>query len=118
MRLPRERRLARSADFRRVREDGVSHRGKWLVLGVLRDSREPSFRVGFVTSRRVGGAVTRNLVRRRLRSVLSEVGDRILPGHLIVTVARPGSASVHRDVLGAEWQRLAAKAGLLRPKSG
>jgi len=115
MRLPRDHRLTRSVDFRRVREEGVSFGSKWLVLGVLRDPQEVRFRVGFITSRRVGGAVVRNLIRRRLRSVISEVGDRIIPGHLIVTVARPAASSVHRDVLCAEWKRLATRAGLLRP---
>ncbi len=116
MRLSRDRRLARSADFRRVREKGRSQHGKFLILGVLRDENIPQFKVGFITTRRLGNAVRRNLVRRRLRSVVTELGGRIRPGHLVVTVARPASADASREALLREWHTLARRAGILLPE--
>ena len=45
-------------------------RGGLLMLGVLAVADEEKFRVGLVTSRRVGGATVRNRVRRRLREIV------------------------------------------------
>jgi len=115
MRLSRQRRLTRSSDFRRVREGGKSQGGRLLVLGVLPDESVPGVKIGLITTKRLGPAVTRNLIRRRLRSVVSELGDQLLPGHLIVTVARPLAAQVSREALLKEWRWLARRAGILRP---
>ena len=114
MRLSRQRRLTRSSDFRQVREAGKSHGGRLLILGVLADEAVPGIKVGLITTKRLGPAVTRNLVRRRLRSVVSELGDLLLPGHLIVTVARPLAAKASREALLKEWKWLARRAGILR----
>jgi ribonuclease P protein component len=115
MRLSRHRRLTRSADFRRVREKGSSQGGRLLVLGVLRDESVPDLKAGFITTKRLGNAVIRNLVRRRMRTVVTELGDLLLPGYLLVTVARPAAAQATREALLKEWKWLARKAGLLRP---
>lgn len=114
MRLSRQKRLTRSADFRRVRERGRSQAGRLLILGVLPEESEPAIKVGFITTKRLGPAVTRNLVRRRLRSVVTEIGDDLTPGHLIVTVARPLAATASREALLKEWKWLARRAGILR----
>ena len=69
--------------------------------------------MGFITTKRLGNAVIRNLVRRRLRTVLSEVGGELPSGYLIVTVARPAAALATREALLKEWKWLARRAGLL-----
>ncbi|MBU6302676.1 MAG: ribonuclease P protein component [Verrucomicrobia bacterium] len=117
MRLSRPKRLTRSADFRRVRDKGRSQSGKFLVLGVLAEPSGSALQFGFITTKRLGPAVVRNLVRRRLRSIVSEIGSEISPGHLVVTVARPAAASASRETLLKEWRWLARRAGLL-PASG
>ena len=68
-RFPAARRLKLSREFQRVREEGRTVRGGLLMLGVLAVPDEEKFRVGLVTSRRVGGATERNRVRRRLREM-------------------------------------------------
>ena len=113
MRLSRQWRLTQSSDFRRVRESGSSQGGRLLVLGVLRDGAVPGFKVGFITTKRLGNAVIRNLVRRRLRTVLTEVGGDLPSGYLLVTVARPAAALATREALLKEWKWLARRAGLL-----
>jgi len=115
MRLSRQWRLTQSSDFRRVRESGSSQGGRLLVLGVLRDGAVLGFKVGFITTKRLGNAVVRNLVRRRLRTILTEVGEELPSGYLLVTVARPAAALATRDALLKEWKWLARRAGLLAP---
>jgi ribonuclease P protein component len=70
-------------------------------------------RYGFVTSRKVGNAVARNRVRRRLRVIARDFDAQLQPGHLIVTVARHSAARASFTALREQWQRLARKGGLL-----
>lgn len=51
-------------------------------------------RVGFVVSRRVGGAVGRNRVRRRLRHLAAARLDRLPPGSAVVVRATPPAAEL------------------------
>ncbi len=111
------RRLKRSAEFERVRRDGQTVRGGLLMLGALRLEETTAFRVGFVTSRRIGGAVVRNRVRRRLREVVRRNQSALVDGVWLVVIARPEAAKADFGALEKEWQRLAHRAGLLRSAS-
>ena len=74
--VPKGKRLVRPAEFARVKSEGTAHRGRASLLGVLAKEEEKLFRAGFVTSKRIGGAVVRNRVRRRLRDIVrTQQGD-------------------------------------------
>lgn len=115
--FPAARRLKRSCDFDRVRSEGRGVRGELLMLGVLRAEEEAAFRVGFVTSRRVGGAVVRNRVRRRLREIVRRNQDALPDKLWLVVIARPAAAQSDFGALEREWFRLAQRAGLIRSSS-
>jgi ribonuclease P protein component len=113
LRFPKSRRLTRPSEFDQVRKEGRSERGTLLVLGVLPAQDRHRLRAGFVTSKRIGGAVVRNRVRRRLRAIVRE-HQRDLRGDLwIVTIARPKSAQATYGQLEDEWLRLAKRASIL-----
>ena len=113
MRFPRARRITRRRDFQRVRRKGQSYRGRHLVLGVLADSDVRSLKVGYITTRRVGNAVVRSRVRRRLRGILQRHGSELRPGHWLVMVARHGAATATSHELEEDWWRLTRRAGLV-----
>ena len=75
-------RLSRSAEFDRVFRHGRSHAGRDLVLYVFpRGSEsEDARRLGLSVSRKVGGAVERNRVRRQLREIVRLSAGRNLHG--------------------------------------
>ena len=113
--FPKARRLTRSAEFLRVKNEGHAHRGTLMTLGVLECGSAQAFRAGFVTSKRIGGAVVRNRVRRRLREIVRRHQHSLIGGLWLVLIARPGAAKSTSSALEDEWLRLAKRASILRP---
>jgi ribonuclease P protein component len=88
---PRRRRLSRSGEFDRVYRDGTSNATRFLVLYAFprKDEEERDLRLGVSASRKVGGAVARNKVKRALREAFWGISDRLPEKHDFVLVARP-----------------------------
>ena len=108
-------RLTQPAEFTAVKFQGKAHRGALLILGVRAVKEESAFRAGFVTSKKIGGAVIRNRVRRRLRAIVRTEQGRLLAGFWLVVVARPRAARASYQELKDEWLRLAERASILAP---
>lgn len=87
--------------------------GKLMVLGILKTADEPAHRVGIITSRRIGGAVVRNRVRRKLREVFRVARPRLISGLWLVIVAKTHSASAPFSALVEEWAQLARRGSIL-----
>ena len=92
-RRPKRGRLSRSAEFERVYRQGRSVGNRFLVLYSFPRSSagEPADgpRLGVSVSRKVGGAVDRNRVKRLLREAFGTLAERIPADHDVVVVARP-----------------------------
>lgn len=84
-------RLSRSAEFDRVYRQGRSFADRFLVLYAFPREDVPGAkrRLGVSVSRKVGGAVDRNKVKRLLREAFWAVAPQVAEGHDFVVVARP-----------------------------
>jgi ribonuclease P protein component len=111
--FPRAQRLTQASEYERVKRDGFSRRGKLLIANVVSVKNSGPCRVGLVTSRRIGGAVVRNRVRRRLREIVRRHQHKLREGFWIVLVARPDAADASYRALEHEWLRLATRASIL-----
>ena len=85
----------------------------YLVL-YARRNRTATNRVGVTVSKKLGHAVVRNRVRRRLREIYRLNEDKFLPGWDIVVVARSRCISADFGRLTNAYLSLAEKAGILR----
>lgn len=82
-------RLTRSAEFERVYRQGRSCANRYLVLYSFPGGAAEEPRVGLSVSRKVGGAVQRNRVKRVLREAVSASRAELEDGSDVVVVARP-----------------------------
>ncbi|MFN8131784.1 MAG: ribonuclease P protein component [Solirubrobacteraceae bacterium] len=82
-------RLSRSADFERVYRQGRSQSSRFLVVYTFPRAGEAEPRLGLSVSRKLGGAVDRNRVKRLLREAFDAEAAAVPPGHDVVVVARP-----------------------------
>ena len=88
------------------------HANSFLVL-YARKNHSATNRVGVTVSKKLGGAVIRNRVRRRLREVYRLNEARFSPGWDIVIVARSRSIAADFQKLTDAYLSLAEKAGIL-----
>lgn len=85
----------------------------YLVL-YARRNRTQTNRVGVTVSKKLGHAVVRNRIRRRIREVYRLNEERFLPGWDIVVVARSRAVDAPFSSLTRSYLNLARKAGILR----
>ncbi|MFT3888328.1 MAG: ribonuclease P protein component [Arachnia sp.] len=112
--LPVPHRLKRPSDFGQAVRRGARAATPTVVVHVMRrnDQNPPEFtRVGFVVSKKVGNAVERNRVKRRLRHLAAqrELSDRCD----VVVRALPDAATQPdrlADDLASAWRRATARA--------
>jgi ribonuclease P protein component len=86
---PARGRLSRSAEFERVYRQGRSHGNRHLVVYAFPRGEDDVPRLGLSVSRKVGGAVDRNRVKRLLREAFAAESSELQDGHDVVVVARP-----------------------------
>lgn len=108
--MRREQRLKRRQDFSAVYRSGKAYGAGPLVLRVKRNLETAAPRYGFAISRKVGNAVQRNRIKRRLRALARQSG---VGGQVdIVIIARPRAAEATHAELERTLRRLLARAGL------
>ena len=89
------------------------HANGYLVL-YARRNRTATNRVGVTVGKKLGHAVVRNRVRRRLREIYRLNEDKFAPGWDIVVVARSRCISEDFGKLTSAYLSLAEKAGILK----
>ena len=101
--------LTGKVQFGLVYDRGRSWMAKEVVIRVLPNSLGLT-RYGLTVSRRVGNAVVRNKVKRRLREIIRNTG--LKPGWDIIIIARNTTASADFITLGRSVENLLMKAGV------
>ncbi len=103
--------LKQNRDFRWLYAKGKTAASPCLAL-YCRKSRLPYSRLGITVGGKLGGAVTRNRLRRRIRELYRTNEDKLLPGYDIVVVARSRATAAPYQTLEQSFLKLAGKLGL------
>jgi ribonuclease P protein component len=111
--FPKTHRLTHRVEYQRVKRNGITQRGKLLMLNAMPLENAGASRAGFVTSGRLGGAVVRNRVRRRLREIVRRHQHELRRDVWFVIIARHEAATASYGALEDEWLRLASRASIL-----
>ncbi len=109
--MKREHRLRGRDRFQEIRRHGKCWTHRLLILCILPNDL-PGSRFGFSVSKRVGIAVVRNRVRRRLRESVRLRLPTIAPGWDVVLIARPPIAQAEFRQVETAIERLLVQAGL------
>ena len=96
--------LKKNSDFRRLYAKGKSAVTPWLVL-YARRNRLGENRLGYTVSAKLGHAVVRNRVRRRLREIYRLNAPRLKQGYDLVVVARARAVDAPYRTLEAAFLR-------------
>jgi ribonuclease P protein component len=109
--MQRRLRLRRGRDFQRLRREGKTWAHPYFVLSVA-PNQLPHNRYGIITTRKLGNAVARNRVRRRVREVFRYWHPQLQPGHDVVLIMRSGAKDCPYSSLLDAAQSLLRRAAL------
>lgn len=113
-RFRRTDRLRKPGEFRRVSAEGQRRSGSsFVVLQVVSKGAGVGVvsRLGVTVSRRVGGAVQRNQIKRRLREWFRHSRNTLPPGRDWVVIARPRARALGYAAMVTELDRLSEISG-------
>ena len=105
--------LKKNKQFQYVYRRGTSRAALHLVLLYV---RAPQLKVGFSVSKKVGGSVMRNRIKRLLRENFRNYIDSVKPG-LYILAARKTAAEADYHSLGKSLNYLLRKQGLFKESS-
>ena len=105
--------LKKNYEFRRLYSKGKSAVTRSLVV-YFRGTSAGKSRVGFTVSNKIGNAVTRNRIRRRLREILRAHEDRMRDSVELVIVARTRAAFSDYHQLEADFLKACEELSLFR----
>jgi ribonuclease P protein component len=116
-------RLSRSSDFQRIYRQGSSTASRFLVLYSFKrpaDAGADGPRLGLSVSKKLGGAVVRNRIKRLLREAFLSCAGHLAEEYDLVLIARPQllelvarESAGEKGVVGDAVHELLGRAGVL-----
>lgn len=110
MRLTRKQSMTRAFEFARVRNEGPSVAGRLIVLSAATLSNpDEASKFGIICTKKIGCAVIRNRLRRRVREIIRANGDQFQKGVHLVCVLRWRATEATFTELEKDWVKSARK---------
>jgi ribonuclease P protein component len=106
-------RIRRRAEFQHVYDHGTRAHGRYCTVFLLRNDRTQG-RLGIAATRKLGGAVQRNLAKRLIREVFRR--NKIADGFDVVVVPRREVLDASLTVLETDYRNIIER--LLRQRGG
>ncbi len=87
-------RVKKESDFQKVFHHGKSTANRQFVLYILDKKEQPHFRVGLSVGKKIGNAVVRNSVKRKIRQSLTELKPKLKTEKDFIVIARKPAADM------------------------
>lgn len=110
--FPKKFRLIRSADFRKVYNEGKTVRSQAFLLFYLIGGEDKPARLGITVTKKFGKAVHRNRIKRLIREAFRRAQPWIKQGMDLVINVRSFAESLSQQEVSSELNNLFLKAGL------
>ncbi len=114
--FPKATRIRRRREFLSMGRTGLKRRTEHFVLLLQRTGSTP--RLGITVSRKVGGAVARNLLKRRIREAFRRHESRASFGYDVIVIAKPGSGAVSMPAVSRALAEVVDGRRALGPDAG
>ncbi len=111
--MQRRFRLKHSSDFVRLRAEGRTWRHPLMTLAIVPNTLADN-RFGFIVSRHIGGAVTRNRTKRLMREAVRQKTPRLKTGFDVAFIARNEIVSQPYSAISAAIEELFGRAKMWR----
>lgn len=109
-------RLCRREDFAKVYKGGRSVANHQFVLYYKENPKTTKIRLGVSASKKVGGAVQRNQIRRRVKEIVRRNMDEIKTGYDLILIVRAGAMKLDYIGLEKSIRHVMRKGGLMTSK--
>jgi len=113
--MQRQYRLARRQDFTRVYRLGRSSANRQFVIYAMANKRNEKIRVGVSTSKKLGGAVVRNRLRRRVKEIVRLHIDEIARGFDLIVIVRNPAVQMDYQEMEKSLLHAIRRADLIMP---
>ncbi len=110
--LKRSQRINQNREYNYIYKKGKKLQGRYIIIFVVTE-HSGNNRFGIVTSKKVGGAVKRNRVKRQLRAAIQKNQDLIKTGHGLVIVARSNIKDASYALIENDFVNLMKRAHLI-----
>ena len=111
--LKSENRLRKRKEFAYLYNNGTAKHTEHLTVVYL-PTKHRALKIGFSVAKKIGKANVRNLVKRRLRSIVRELVSTLPDNYNMVVIAKSGIENMQYDALCNEAKVLFSKTGLSR----
>ncbi|QQE74460.1 ribonuclease P protein component [Brevibacillus composti] len=115
--MHRSHRLRKNEHFQEVFQKGSSAANKQFVLYSCKQEGQAAFRAGISVSKKIGNAVIRNRVKRKVREAISRLERAIPPDMDVVIIARPGVEDMSVDDIEQSLIHVMKRAKVIRQAS-
>lgn len=107
-------RIKKEKEFQTIIYQKNSYANRYFIVYVSESEKNKHFRVGLSVGKKIGNAVTRNRVKRLMRTVLYDVKEEVSPQANIVFIARPKAAELSYNEVKKNMVHVMGLAHLLK----
>lgn len=107
-------RLRKNEEFQLVFKQGKSFANRQFVVYVLKNAEKKHSRLGLSVSKKMGNAVVRNRIKRLIKEIFRELGDKLEDGNDYIVISRKPVRTMDYSDMKDSLEHVLKKAGVIK----